>query len=148
MPSIASTGTGAFLPELNDDVIRILAELFRQASGESMAVWNDYHGAVTRVPAGDAAFPLRTPGFDLFVMAGWHTPAERDQAARWVRTLRDGLEPHARGVYVNNLEDEGPARIREAYGTSYDRLAAIKGRYDPENLFRMNQNVEPAHREA
>jgi FAD/FMN-containing dehydrogenase len=54
------------------------------------------------------------------------------------------MKPFAmRGVYVNNLGDEGEDRIREAYGSSYDRLAALKRKYDPDNLFRRNQNIRP-----
>ena len=143
MPSAESIGTGAFLPELSDEVLEIFAAAFADAPGSSMAVWNDYHGAVTRVPEGETAFPFRHRGFDLFVMAAWQTPEHRRHAEAWVGRLRDDLRPFTRGVYVNNLEDEGPGRVREAFGSNYARLAAVKARYDPENVFRMNQNIEP-----
>jgi hypothetical protein len=144
MPSGPSTGTGAFLPELTDGVIEILAAQFADAPNPSMAVWNDYHGAVTRIPAADAAFPLRQRGFDLFVLAGWHAAAEQERGRQWVALMREGLRPFTHGVYVNNLEDEGEHRIREAYGPGYARLAAIKARYDPGNIFHANQNIRPA----
>jgi hypothetical protein len=143
MPSAPSTGTGAFLPDLYDEVIEILAERLPEAPADSMAVWNDYHGAVTRVAPEEGAFPFRHSGFDLFIMAPWNTPGEHERAAGWVAGLRDSLRPFTRGVYVNNLEDEGAERVRAAYGSSYDRLAKIKARYDPGNVFRRNQNIEP-----
>ena len=146
MPSAPSAGTGAFLPQLSDQVIDDLAECFADPPPLSMAVWNDYHGAVTRVPSDDAAFPFRYSGFDLFVMAAWEQPGGQQHARSWVAELETRLRPHTRGVYVNNLEDEGAARVREAYGRSYDRLAEIKARYDPENLFRLNQNIPPVVR--
>jgi FAD/FMN-containing dehydrogenase len=58
--------------------------------------------------------------------------------------MRDDLRPFTHGIYVNNLEDEGEHRIREAYGPGYGRLAAIKARYDPGNIFHANQNIRPA----
>ena len=72
--------------------------------------------------------------------------ADRDHAdIGWCRAYAEAMAPHATGgVYVNFLHDEGEARIRAAYGTRYDRLAAIKGRYDPDNVFRSNQNIMPA----
>lgn len=144
MPNAPSTGTGAFIPELRDEAIDVLASHYPVAPESSMAVWNDYHGAVTRVPRAETAFPFRQSGFDLFIMAAWDAAAERDRARSWVSGLEKALRPFARGVYVNNLEDEGPERIREAYGPAYERLARVKGRYDPGNLFRMNQNIPPA----
>src|SRR5690606_158639 len=126
MPSAPSTGTGAFLPELSDETIDILAESFQDPPPLGMAVWNDYHGAVTRVPSSEAAFPFRYSGFDVFIMAAWDAPEGQWRARSWVSELEARLRPHARGVYVNNLEDEGPERVRAAYGRSYDRLARIK----------------------
>ena len=60
------------------------------------------------------------------------------------RELSDALAPVSRGVYVNNLGDEGTGRVHDAYGANYDRLAAIKAVYDPDNVFRLNQNIQPA----
>jgi FAD/FMN-containing dehydrogenase len=58
--------------------------------------------------------------------------------------LFEAMEPYfGEGVYVNNLGDEGEDRVREAYGANYERLLALKGKYDPTNLFRLNQNIKP-----
>jgi FAD/FMN-containing dehydrogenase len=61
-----------------------------------------------------------------------------------VRALHSSLQPHAEGVYVNNLEEEGEARVREAYGSNYARLSQVKAQYDPRNVFHVNQNIPPA----
>jgi FAD/FMN-containing dehydrogenase len=63
---------------------------------------------------------------------------------RWTRELFDAMSPHFRGVYVNNLGEEGSDRVRDAYGVNYKRLAAIKAACDPDNVFRLNQNIRPA----
>ena len=70
---------------------------------------------------------------------------ETDRHVEWTRGLSQAVQPFASGgVYVNFLGDEGEDRVRAAYGpATYDRLAEIKGRYDPTNFFRMNQNIRP-----
>ncbi|MGH3470065.1 MAG: BBE domain-containing protein, partial [Thermocrispum sp.] len=68
---------------------------------------------------------------------------ERQHA--WASRFYEALRPHAAGVYVNFVQDEGEARVRDAYKpATYERLAALKARYDPTNLFRQNQNIKPA----
>ncbi|HEY6569885.1 MAG TPA: FAD-binding oxidoreductase [Candidatus Limnocylindrales bacterium] len=103
-------------------------------------------GAMARVDADATAFAHRDRAFMVSVATFYES--EHDRAARdaWVRGLARAL--HQRdGVYVNFLEDEGPARVREAYpGRTWDRLVELKRRYDPENLFRRNQNIPPASR--
>ncbi|WP_439393814.1 BBE domain-containing protein [Bradyrhizobium sp. PMVTL-01] len=64
---------------------------------------------------------------------------------RWARELWSAVRPYSTGgVYANNLGDEGEDRIRDAYGENYQRLAALKTKYDPTNFFRLNQNIKPA----
>ena len=139
-----SAGGGAFLPDLSDAVIEVLASSYSDAPADASAVWNDFHGAVTRVPIEATAFSLRRRGFDLFSCAPWQGAEARRRALAWVRGLHDSLQPYAEGVYVNNLEDEGEARVREAYGPNYARLSRVKAEYDPLNLFHVNQNIAPA----
>jgi len=79
------------------------------------------------------------------VAGRFERPGEASTHEAWVAGLADALRGGDRGVYVGFLGDEGAARVRDAYpGTTWDRLAEIKRRYDPTNLFRMNQNVPPA----
>jgi FAD/FMN-containing dehydrogenase len=148
LPPIASVGTGMFLDDLPDDAIDLLAECFLEAPPSCTAAWNDFHGAVTRVPVELTAFPLRRRGFDLFVHASWRTAQDRLRAVAWVERIRRGLDPVTRGVYVNNLGEGEEHRTAEAYGASYARLAAIKATYDPDNVFRLNHNIRPVGRRS
>ena len=141
-----SAGGGAFLPALSDAVIDVLASSYPSAPPRASAVWNDFHGAITRVPIEATAFPLRRRGFDLFICAPWQDEDRRSQALAWLHGLQRSLQAHADGVYVNNLEDEGDARVREAYGPNYARLSRVKALYDPRNVFKVNQNITPAIR--
>jgi FAD/FMN-containing dehydrogenase len=101
-------------------------------------------GAMARVPADATAFAHRDRRIMANVAAFYAGPEDRAEKEAWV----DGLGAVLRGsygAYVNFLGDEGAARVREAYpGRTWDRLATVKRRYDPENLFRLNQNVPPA----
>lgn len=72
-------------------------------------------------------------------------PAQAADLKAWVRDYWEALHPHsAGGSYVNFMMDEGEARVRSTYRDNYARLAEVKARYDPNNLFRVNQNVPPA----
>ena len=72
-------------------------------------------------------------------------PAPLSEYRQWVRDYYDALHPKSSGgTYVNFLMDEGEERIKATYGDNYERLAAIKAKYDPNNLFRVNQNIKPA----
>ena len=92
-----SAGGGAFLPELSDAVIDVLASSYPNAPPDASAVWNDFHGAVTRVPIEATAFSLRRRGFDLFISAPWQGAEGRRRALAWVRGLHNSLQPHGRG---------------------------------------------------
>jgi FAD/FMN-containing dehydrogenase len=144
LPASPSVGDGAFLPELNDAVVDVLAAQFSAAPPSCTAAWNDFHGAVTRVPVDAMAFPLRAPGYDLFVHAMWKTAGDREASVAWLDRFREALRPWSRGVYINNLGEDSDARTREAYGANYARLAAIKATYDPDNAFHHNHNIRPA----
>ncbi len=144
VPPAPSVGTGRFLTALPDRAIDIFAAAMAVAPERASAVWNDFHGAVTRVPLEATAFPLRRRGFDTFISVPWETGDDRVAAIDWSSQLADELEPFSRGVYVNNLNETEAHRVPEAYGPNYDRLAAIKAAYDPDNVFRVNHNIRPA----
>jgi len=101
-----------------------------------------YHGEVTR-RAGVNAFRHRRPGFNPFFGALWQGREPNRKAIDWVNRMFRVTAPSANGVYVNYLGDEGDARVRTAYGPNYERLVALKEKYDPTNFFRVNQNIKP-----
>jgi len=106
------------------------------------------HGAASRVPAKETAFPHRYDHYDLLVHPATDDPADTNKMIQWARRCWDDLQPFVeRAVYVNALEDgleEGEQRVREAYGVNYQRLVELKNKYDPTNLFRQNSNIKPA----
>ena len=111
----------------------------------SAVLFFQMHGAATRVAPGATAFAARRDQWDIDILTQWTDPAHSDAHVAWTRTFWNALVPFSEGVYVNHLDgDEAVARVRSAYGTNYDRLAAIKARYDPDNLFRHNNNIPPA----
>jgi hypothetical protein len=118
-----------------------------QASSAQMAVAQIrvLGGAMARVPAEATAFAHRGRRIMVNVAALYGRPDEAAVHEPWVTGFAAALRQGEAGAYVNFLDDEGEARIREAYpGSTWDRLTAIKARYDPTNLFRLNQNIPPA----
>jgi FAD/FMN-containing dehydrogenase len=102
-------------------------------------------GAMARVPAEATAFAHRSSKVLAVLGAFYDGPEERQAGARWIAACAAALQQADTGAYVGFLADEGEARVRQAYpGATWDRLAAVKARYDPTNLFRLNQNVPPA----
>jgi FAD/FMN-containing dehydrogenase len=103
------------------------------------------HGAATRVASDAAAFPARDHAFDLVVLSLWNDAKDDARNVAWTRQFDSAMRPwSARLVYVNALAHDDGARVRDAYGDNYTRLATIKAKYDPANRFRQNQNIAPA----
>ena len=100
-------------------------------------------GAASRIAPAATAFAHRGRLYDFLILSQWDDPSDSPGNMRWTRELFDAMSPHFRGVYVNNLGDEGSDRVRDAYGINYNRLAGIKAAYDPDNVFRLNQNIDP-----
>ncbi len=105
-----------------------------------------FGGAVARVPEDATAFPYRDAAHDINVVASWlPEDGEADRHIEWVRDLHAAVQPYSRGVYVNFTSDDAGARVREAYSPAqWDRLTALKTRYDPTNFFCRNANVTPS----
>ena len=102
-------------------------------------------GATTRPAPDSAAYAHRDAKFVMNFHGRWEDPADDERGIGWARDFFDAAAPFASGgVYVNFLTADEGDRVRSAYGPNYDRLAQVKRRYDPDNLFRMNQNIEPA----
>ncbi len=105
------------------------------------------HGAAARVAPDATAFAYRRNQYDLLILSQWDDPADTERNVVWTRSLFEAVRPlAASGVYVNDLGDEGSDRVQEAFGDNFSRLAAVKARYDPANLFRATQNIAPVPR--
>jgi FAD binding domain/Berberine and berberine like len=131
---------------LTDEVIDITVDHSMRIRSPLTAfpIWQ-LGGAVARVGEDETAFTGRTAGHEFNISAITETEEGFEEERAWARTFWSALEPHHTSVYVNFLMDEGEERIREAYGAEkYDRLKALKRRYDPENFFRLNQNIPPS----
>lgn len=101
-------------------------------------------GATTRPAPESAAYAHRDAQFVMNVHGRWDNPADDERCIRWARDYFEASAPFASGgVYVNFLTADEGDRVRAAYGSNYDRLAQVKGKYDPDNLFSVNQNIKP-----
>ena len=108
------------------------------------AMMEHWHGAATRVPPTDTAFPHRQYSFNLLLWSTWENPAESELNIRWTRECWETMKPFlVESSYGNYLSEDGDAVARAAYGSNYDRLVALKNKYDPTNFFRMNHNIKP-----
>jgi hypothetical protein len=135
----------AFFSELSDPAVEVMTRAFERAPSELCAlVVEDFHGAVTRVAPTATAYPHRQPGYNLFLISQWTDVAQTDTCIAWARETFDELSPHmADRSYTNYLSADDYHRVRHAYGSNYDRLVELKRRYDPDNLFRLNHNIDP-----
>jgi FAD/FMN-containing dehydrogenase len=137
------------LTGLSDEVIDVVADhAYRASSPRSYAAMFHMGGAVARVPRDATAYPDRDVAHNIVIDAAW-LPDDDDSVGTsetaWARAFLHALQPHRAGVYVNFLDaDDDTSRVREAYGdNTYERLAKIKVRYDPENVFNNNKNIPP-----
>ena len=135
----------SFLDELGDQLLDIMVtRAAKMLSPMSMVLFFHMHGAAARVDRDATAFGLRRDQWDYDAISQWNDPAETAGHIRWTRDYWTAVEPFASGeVYVNHLDAEEATRIRAAYSGNYERLVALKNKYDPANLFRMNQNIRP-----
>ena len=138
----------SFLPRLTDEAVEVLIRFTRDKPSPTTGIGlQQLHGAAARVDPSATAFAHRRDQFDCIIISNWASPSADEENIRWTRALFDALQPFLEsGVYVNNLGDEGPDRVRAAYGSNYDRLAELKAKYDPTNFFRLNQNITPRGR--
>jgi FAD/FMN-containing dehydrogenase len=135
----------AFFSELSDQAVDVMIEAFERAPSELCAlVVEDVHGAVTRIAPTATAYPHREPGFNLLLVASWTDPAQNDSCITWARETFDTLAPYmADRAYTNYLSADDHGRVGKAFGPNLQRLVELKRRYDPDNLFRLNHNIDP-----
>jgi FAD/FMN-containing dehydrogenase len=138
--------SGHFLTSLPDEAIDVLVDRFATVSSPLNALLlEQFGGAVGRVGRDATAFDHRDAAFNLAIVARWNDPSEADQHIAWARDVWQATRPFATGAYVNYLGiDDSAERVRDAYGAGkYERLSTLKTKYDPTNLFRLNQNIKP-----
>lgn len=137
-----------YVDRLDDASLKVIIERARQrpTTQALMAIWH-LGGAASRVPANATAFGSRNSPYLLSYDTTWTDPSDTDRCMAWTRdswaetrTLGSG------GIYLNfaGFGEEKEALVRAGYGENYDRLTSLKAKYDPTNLFRMNQNIKPA----
>jgi FAD/FMN-containing dehydrogenase len=139
----------SFVKGLSDEAIAELVGRFAVApSPMSAMVIEHFHGAVCRVGVSDTAVPHRNPGYNLGIFSEWTDPATTDENIAWARETYAAMKPYrAQLRYVNYLdEDDVGEAVRAAYGPNYDRLVDVKRRYDPDNVFHLNHNIDPGPR--
>jgi hypothetical protein len=136
----------SFLRELSDDAIRVMVRHANEATSPLSAVLvEQYGGAASRVPPTDTAFAQRHAQYDLGILAQWTRPEETDRHVAWARAFADDMSAYRSGDYLLNFLGEGEDEaIKAAFGPNYLRLVEVKTKYDPANLFRVNQNIQPA----
>jgi hypothetical protein len=138
--------TGGFLEDLTDEAIEVFAEhaaiMPSPLSGVLVqTVW----GAARRVASDATAFPHRRSPYSPIIASQWLDPAGSPKNVDWARNFWKALQPFSGGgVYVNDLGYDDEDRVRLAYVANYQRLAALKRTYDPDNFFRLNHNIKPA----
>jgi len=137
-----------FLAGLEDKAIDTMIERFAAApSTMSALLLEHFHGAATRVKPTETAFPHRSVGYNFLTVGEWLDAGATAANVTWVREAYDAMAPHfAAGRYVNYLNAdeviEGSA-VAAAFGPNAKRLREIKRRYDPDNVFHLNQNIKP-----
>ncbi len=138
---------GHYLPELTDGAAETLLDhVAKVTSPFSDVKLAHLGGAVARVGENDTAFGYRDSRYALVIQTRWKNQGEDSRHLAWTQQFFDAMKAHSTGkVYVNFVADEGEARVKDAYNArSLERLRVIKAKYDPGNLFRMNQNIRPA----
>jgi FAD/FMN-containing dehydrogenase len=136
----------SFTAGLSDGLIDTMVDRFATVpSIMSSILLEHFHGAVTRVGVTDTAVPHRAEGWNLLIPSVWTDPAATEENIRWTKESHAAFSEHlVERRWLNYLtDDQGESAVRAAYGPNWDRLVEVKRRYDPENVFHLNQNIAP-----
>jgi FAD/FMN-containing dehydrogenase len=135
----------AFLDELPAEAIEVLSSAAATRPSPMTKLILEHYGDGPGQLADDAtAFPHRAPQLNLVIIAQWSDPADDDENEAWLRRTFEAMRPFCSGRVYANAVDRGEDRVHEAFGANYERLLALKRRWDPDNLFRFNTNIDPA----
>ena len=136
----------SFTAGLSDGLIDTMVDRFATVpSIMSSILLEHFHGAVTRVGVTETAVPHREEGWNLLIPSVWTDPAATEKNIRWTKESHAAFSEHlVERRWLNYLtDDQGESAVRAAYGPNWDRLVEVKRRYDPENVFHLNQNIAP-----
>jgi FAD/FMN-containing dehydrogenase len=144
-PGLQHYWKASFVKELTDDVISA-----HEAHGPDIPTMNSalhiypIDGAVHRVASDATAFAYRDANFATVIAGMWPEPSDNEANIAWVRRYYDATAPHSEeGGYINFMSEDDQARIKANYKGNYERLVDVKRKYDPDNLFHLNQNIKP-----
>ena len=146
-PPASNAVKGSYLQRLSDESIEVLLDRFAQAPSSGPAIGLDHytHGAVCRVAPDSTAFQLRAPNaLHVWIIAGWDEPSDAQDSIGWMNETWSALQAYSGGRAYANFPAAETQTASAAYGENASRLAAVKKQYDPGNLFRRNQNVQPS----
>ena len=146
-PGLRNYWTADYLAELSDDAIEVFASRSDRMPVPSacQSILFPWGGEAARVSAGDTPMVQRDAAWVAHPFVLWDSADDDDQHIGWGRGISADMKQFTSGgVYLNFIGNEGQDRVRAAFGDNYDRLAEVKARYDPDNFFRFNQNIEPA----
>jgi FAD/FMN-containing dehydrogenase len=135
----------SFLYDLSDAAIDTMVARFEAVPSPcSVVALEQLGGAASRIGDDETAFSQRSAPYSLIITSAWTDPAASDTNVRWTRDFWEAMQPfESEAAYVNYLDADEPDRISAAYVGKYERLAALKHKYDPANFFRLNQNIRP-----
>jgi len=135
-----------FLTALDDNVINTMVEMVDRCPSKYSGIFLEHwHGAAVRVPHDHTAFHHRREGYNLLILSHWYDAAATEENIVWARQGFARLEPFFAGArYVNYLDQDDAADLAGPFGGNYARLAQIKAKWDPGNVFHLNQNIQPA----
>ena len=134
-----------YMDQLLDEAIDVLVNNTKDIPGPlSVVGFEPFGGSVTRVDASATAFPQRSASYILGFFTGWLEAEDDEKIINWTREIYNNLTPFASGgVYSNYLDHDDSNKIRSSFGSNYSRLQEVKNKYDPNNFFRLNQNIIP-----
>ena len=135
-----------FLPVLSDEAIDVIVDAFERVPSPMTGIFFDHvHGAATRVAPDATAFPHRDEAISVLLLGQWADPADTEATIAWVRETFEHLQPHlSEARYTNFLAADEVSVVGQGYGENYQRLVEVKRLYDPDNVFHLNQNINPS----